>query len=222
MTVDSKLGEASESVRQARRQAQFTSHPPNRRHQTKRKMVLAAATAFVVVAVLAIPGLVLSGINEPSVSDVAAAGPGPSSTNAIGGDGPFFAVDDPHWTLDYAWQIAPGDGSSFVLYTNGSRQITTMTGQVADEAVTQMRELNAESVASDIASVDVYEWNEGVSYVWQTNDGTDVVVTFGQMSLDEAQSLAAEVTSVDEETFVDMVDTNPATPTTVATADSDS
>ncbi len=221
MSVDTKLREASESVRQARRQAQFTSHPPNRRHQTKRKMVLVAATAFVVLAVLAIPGLFLSGIDEPSLSDVAA-GPGPSSTSAIGGDGPFFAVDDPQWTLDYAWQIAPGDGSSFVLYTNGSRQITTMTGEVADEAITQMRELNAESVASDIASVDAYEWNEGVSYVWQTTDGTDVVVTFGQMSLDEAQSLAAEVTSVDEETFVDMVETNPATPTTVATAHSDS
>jgi len=221
MTVDSKLREASESVRQARRQARFTSHAPVRRHQTTRKMVLAAATAFVVVAVLAIPGLLLSGVDEPSVSDVAA-GPGPSSTGAIGGDGPFFAIDDPQWTLDYAWQIAPGDGSSFVLYNNGNRQVTTMTGEVASEAILQMRELNAESVASDIASVDVYEWNEGVSYVWQTTDGTDVVVTFGQMSSDEAQTLAAVVTSVDEETFVDMVETNPATPTTVATAESDS
>ena len=221
MTVDSKLRKASESVRQARRQARFTSHPPNRRHQTTRNMVLAAATAFVVVAVLAIPGLLLGGMDKPSVSDVAAS-PGPSSTGAIGGDGPFFAVDDPQWTLDYAWQIAPGDGSSFVLYTNGNRQITTMTGEVADEAIFQMRELDAASVASDIDSVDIYEWNEGVSYVWQTTDGTEVVVTFGQMSPLEAQSLTAAVTSIDEEAFVDMVETNPATPTTVASAVTDS
>lgn len=221
MTVDSKLREASESVRQARRQAQFTSHPPTGRDQRTRRMVLAAATAFVVVAVLAIPSLLLSGTDEPNVSDVAA-GPEPSSTGAIGGEGPFFAVDDPQWALDYAWQIAPGDGSSFVLYTRGNRQISTMTGEVAHEAIVQMQELDAEPVGSDIDSVDVYEWNEGISYVWQTADGTDVVVTFGQMSPAEAQSLTAAVTSVGEETLADMVETNPATPTTVATADADS
>lgn len=221
MTVDSKLREASESVRQARRQAQFTSHPPTGRDQTTRRMIIAAATAFVVVAVLAIPSLLLSGTDESNVSDVAA-GPGPSSTGAIGGEGPFFAVDDPQWTLDYAWQIAPGDGSSFVLYTNGTRQISTMTGDVADEAIVQMEELDAEPVASGIDSVNIYEWNEGVSYVWQTTDGTNVVVTFGQMAPAEAQSLTAAVASVGEETFADMVETNPATPTTIGTADADS
>ena len=132
------------------------------------------------------------------------------------------AVDDPQWTLDYAWQIAPGDGSSFIFYTSGTRQVTTMTGEVADEAIVQMQELDAEPVGSEIDSVDVYEWDEGVSYVWQTTDGTDVVVTFGQMSPVEAQSLTVAVTSIDEGAFADLVQTSPTTPTTVATADADS
>jgi hypothetical protein len=167
------------------------------------------------------PALLLPAPDDRGNLDVAASPPPSPDPGAVGGDGPYFAVDDPDWTLDYAWQIANGDGSSFVLYKNGDRQVSTMTGEVAEEAIAEMGEFDGNKVDAD-RPVDVYQWTEGVSYVWETSDGTPVVVTFGQMTIDDASNLTNAVISIDEETFADMVATNPFTPTTAATRGADS
>ena len=222
MSVETKLREASESVRQSRREAQFTSRSPSRRSQTRRGPILGAMAAFALVALIAVPALLVPAPDDPADSDAAASPPPAAGPKVIGGDGPYFAIDDPKWTLDYAWRIAAGDGSSFILYENGDRQISTMTGEAAEEAILQMNELDAPRVERGNMLVDIYQWNEGVSYVWETSDGTSAVVTFGQMSLHEAETLADSVVAIDEETFADMVATNPAPPTTLATQDTDS
>lgn len=222
MSVDTKLRDASDSVRQARRQAQFTSRSPSRRPETRSGPILAVAAAFVLAALVALPALLLPAPDdsgEPAVAVDPSQQPG---TGAIGGDGPYFIVEDPNWTLDYAWRIAPGDGSSFIIYTNGNRQISTMTAEIAEEAISEIDELDGTKVNNAEKPVDVYQWNEGVSYVWETSDGTPVVITFGQMNIDDAEILTNAVISTDEDTFADMVATNPFTPTTIATRDTDS
>lgn len=222
MSVETKLREASESVRQARREAQFTSRSPSRRSQMRRGPILGAMAAFALVALIAVPALLVPVPDDPADTDVAASPPSAVGQKVVGGDGPYFAIDDPEWALKYAWRIAAGDSSSFILYENGDRQVSTMTGEAAEEAIIQMNELDAPQVDSEDLSVDIYQWNEGVSYVWETSDGTSAVVTFGQMNLDEAEELTAFLVAINEETFADMVATNPAPPTTLATQDTDS
>jgi len=219
MIVDTKLREASESVRQARRQAHFTNRSPSRRPETRRGPIMAVAAAFVLLALVALPVLLLPAPDESGVAANPSQSPEPG---AIGGDGPYFGVEDPDWTLDSAWRIALGDGSSFILYKNGNRQISTMTGEAAEEATIEINELDGTKVNNADTSVDVYQWNEGVSYVWETSDGTPVVITFGQMTINDAENLTNAVISIDEKTFADMVATNPVTPTTIATEDTDS
>jgi hypothetical protein len=160
--------------------------------------------------------------DDPADSDAAATPPPPSGPQAIGGDGPYFAVDAPEWTLDYAWRIAAGDGSSFILYKNGDRQISTMTGEVAEEAISEIHALDASNLDSGDPGVDVYRWSEGVSYVWETSDGTAAVVTFGQMTLDDAETLTDSLIAIEDETFADMVATRPFSPTTMAEGTIDS
>ena len=222
MNVDTMLREASESVRQARREAQLTSRSPSRRSTARRGPILGAMAAFALVTLFAVPALLVPAPDDRADSEAAASPPSAAGPQVVGGDGPYFAIDDPDWALKYAWRIAAGDGSSFILYENGDRQISTMTGEAAEEAMIQMNELGAPQVDSENLYVDIYQWNEGVSYVWETSDGTSAVVTFGQMNLDGAEELTASLVAIDEETFADMVATNPAPPTTEATQDTDS
>jgi hypothetical protein len=64
MTVDTKLRDASESLRQATRQAEFTSRPPASRIQHRRGPILVAVAGAVAVLALFTPILFLGGTDH--------------------------------------------------------------------------------------------------------------------------------------------------------------
>lgn len=92
-----------------------------------------------------------------------------------------------------------------------------MTGWVAEDAIENIESNGGGSVTSD-AGVTQYEWRYGLSYVWRTSSGQVVVVTFGQMTPEDAESAITLVKATDNSAFGEMLAENPPTPTTTVTA----
>lgn len=183
----------------------------------RRSPLLALSGAFTLVLLLGAIAFILGGI-EPERDQLTGPSIPEASTVAdsgdLGGDGPYFRIDDPSWTLDYAWEPDNADGASFIQYENGDKQIAITTGTVAEEAMLVIEMVGSEVVSAEDATITKFLWDEGVSFAWRTSNQLPVVVTFKQMSLDDAEKAAALLKSMDQATFADMLATNPWPSTT--------
>jgi hypothetical protein len=190
----------------------------------RRSPLLALSGAFALVLLLGAIAYIVGGI-EPEPDPLTGPSIPEGSTVAesvglvgVGGDGPYFSIDDPSWTLDYAWEPDNADGASFILYENGHKQIAITTGSVAEEDLLGIEMVDSEVVSAEDASITKFLWNEGVSFAWRTSNQLPVVITFRQMSLDDAENAAGLLKSIHQATFADMLVSNPWTPTTLGSA----
>lgn len=162
------------------------------------RSVWVAVAAFAVVLLFGVVGIILTSTQEPV-----------SQSTGIGGEGPYFAIDDASWSLVRADDR--GDGS-FIGYQSGDRTVTISTGSVAEEEI-QIAEntdpdlVSVEDVSTDGANVTRYVADEAVAYVWHTSSELPVMATFGSMSLEEAEQAARLMSSINPETFARMVET---------------
>lgn len=165
------------------------------------RSVWVAVAAFAVVLLFGAVGIILTSVEEPALQ-----------STGIGGEGPYFAIDDSAWTLIRADD--QGDGS-FTGYQNGDRTVTISTGSVAEEEIQIAENSDPDQVSVDTLStdgVDVtrYVAEEAVAYVWHTSSELPVMATFGGMSLEESEQAARLVQSIDSEAFARMVESAPS------------
>lgn len=220
MTIDERLVDAANALRHSTREVTSAVRSTHRKKAGTKGPVLALATALLVLAIAAMPGLLLGadsslapiGSGAYQGGDLVVAG----SSIALGSDGPHFGIDDPSWVLVDAWRPADDSRGSFIVYENGGAQLSTMTGSVAEEALQEIGESRGEAISEPGTAVTEYVWSGGVSYVWATSDGRAVVITFGQMSPDEAKTTADLLEAIDQAAFAALLVSHPATPTTLA------
>lgn len=219
MTIDERLVDAATALRHSTREVTRAVRPAHRKRAVVGGPVLALATALLVLALAGVPGLLLGtdsslapiGNGASQGGDLAVA----ESSIGLGSDGPYFGIDDPSWVLVDAWRPADGSRGSFILYENDSGQLRTMTGSVAEEALQEIAESRSDAISEPGAAVTEHVWGGGVSYVWATSDGRTVVITFGQMSPDEARTTADLLEAIDQAAFDALLVSHPATPTTL-------
>lgn len=231
MSVDTKLREASESVRQARRGAQFTSRPPQRRLQTRRGAILGAVAVFALVVGFGVPALLYAPASDRA-----------GDVGVDAGSGfPLLILDGGDWYANGARDILDESGErvgTWVGYTNpagGNMALTVRrVGQdhlLADEPdPASGPEAETLSLASESRLVDL-EGAEGVLYFipadtrseegslyalrWIPRPGAEAIMFTSQLSgEDVAIDLANALVPTDEGTWNALVSTNGAVPTT--------
>lgn len=231
MSVDTKLREASESVRQARREAEFTSRPPQRRPQTRRAPILGAVVVFALVVGIGVPALLYAPTTEPA-SDVGAGG----ETGF-----PLLILDGGDWYANGARDTVDESGErvgTWVGYTNPAGGNMALTVRQVGEDHVLANEPDPSSgpqaetlaMASESRLVDIGD-GEAVLYFipadsgseegnlyglrWIPRPGAEAIMFTSQTSGEQvAIELANSLVPTDEATWNALVTANGAVPTT--------
>ncbi|HJQ94675.1 MAG TPA: hypothetical protein VJ935_03075 [Acidimicrobiia bacterium] len=233
MNVDTKLCEASESVRQARREAHFTSRPPARRLQTRRRPILAAAAAFVLVVGFGVPALLYA----PGADQTGDVGAGVDADSGF----PLLILDSGDWYANSARDILDETGErvgTWVGYTNpaGGDMALTVRRVAEDHLLADEPdpaggpEAEALSMATESRLIDLQD-GEAVLYVipadsrseegslfalrWIPRPGAEAVMFTSRTEEDATVGLANDLIPTDEGTWSSLTSTNGAVPTTI-------
>lgn len=228
MNVDTKLREASESVRQARRESQFTSRPPARRSRTRRGSILGAVALFVLVVGFGIPALLYA--------------PGTDQPNDVGaGAGfPLLILDSADWYTNSARDILGETGErvgTWVGYTNpaGGNMALTVRRVAEDHLLadepdpTRGPEAETLSMATESRLIELQS-GEAILYFipadarseegsvwglrWIPRPGIEAVMFTSHTDEEVTIGLANTLVETDETTWSALTASNGAVPTT--------
>jgi hypothetical protein len=232
MSVDVKLREASESVRQARREVRFTSRAPGHRRWTRRAPILGAVVAFVLVLSFSIPVL----LSPPGASQ-------PTEVVAASAGFPLLILNDDGWYADSARDTVDEETGerigTWVGYTNPEGGIMALSVRsvpqntaLADEPdptggpeaetlsmASESRQIqvnNAEAILYFIPADALSEEGNVRGVRWIPQSGIEAIMFTSQ--LDEAATieLANSLVETDETTWNALTAANGVVPTSTA------
>lgn len=232
MSVDFKLREASESLRQARRETRFTSRTPGHPRRTRRAPILGAVVAFVLVLGFGIPVL----LSPPGASP---------PTDAVAGSAefPLLILEDGGWYADSARDTVDKDSGerigTWVSYTNREGGYMALTVQsvpqdtvLADEPdptsgpeaetlfmASESRHIqldNGEAVLYFIPADALSEEGNVRGVRWMPQPGIEAIMFTSRVDEAATIELANSLLNTDETTWNALTATNGVVPTSVA------